>query len=180
MTERKVLETDRLRLEPVGPEHVDAIWTAVESSLAELRPWMPWAVDNSRESTEEFAQGCVADWGVREWQFGIHKDGVYVGGIGLQGHAPLTLSAELGYWLRSDQAGNGYMTEAAEAMVRFGFNELGLHRIELAAGVENLASIRVAEKLGFVRGGVLRDRSRGADGWYDCYVFDLLEKEWRG
>ena len=71
------------------------------------------------------------------------------------------------------------MTEAATAIVTFGFEQLHLHRIELHAGLRNFASIRVAEKLGFQRAGALRDGSRGASGWYDCYVYDLLENDRR-
>jgi len=58
-------------------------------------------------------------------------------------------SAELHYWIRSDRSGRGYTTEAGERILRWGADELGLESFTLWAGVENRASRRVAEKLGF-------------------------------
>ena len=71
------------------------------------------------------------------------------------------------------------MTEAVSAVVEWGFDKLGLHRIELHAGLRNVASVRVAEKVGFHREGLLRDGSKGSQGYYDVYVFGLLESDQR-
>jgi ribosomal-protein-serine acetyltransferase len=177
MTERRALTTERLRLEPTGPEHADGIWAAAEPSLAELRPWLYWAVKADLETTRMFTQRCVAEWDREEWGFSIIRGDELIGGVGLNTFVPFLMSAQLGYWLRSDCADNGYTTEAAAAVVDFAFEGLRLHRIELHAAPENLASVRVAEKLGFTRVGLLRDGTRGADGWHDCYVFDLLATE---
>lgn len=96
------------------------------------------------------------------------------------GHAdPLHSNYEMGYWLRSDLCGRGLMTEAAKAIVEFAFVDLKIHRVELHAGTENHASIRVAQKLGFKREGVLREAGRGAGGFYDSYVFGLLSSDER-
>jgi RimJ/RimL family protein N-acetyltransferase len=174
MSERAALPTKRLRLEPTGPEHADAIWGAVEASLPELLPWLYWAKDYEPEHARAFAERCLTQWGTTEWTFSIHRNGELVGSIGLDTYQPLLASAQLGYWMRSGHAGRGYMTEAGGAVIDFAFGPLNLHRIELHADTRNVASIRVAEKLGFERVGLLRDGERGIDGWHDCYVFDLL------
>ncbi|MFN2489915.1 MAG: GNAT family N-acetyltransferase [Actinomycetota bacterium] len=64
--------------------------------------------------------------------------------------------------------------------MRFGFVELRLHRIELQAAEGNGASIRVAQKLGFVREGLRRAAGRGIDGRHDEYIFGLLAHEFAG
>jgi ribosomal-protein-serine acetyltransferase len=174
---RVPIHTERLRLEPTGPEHADALWTAVDASRSELRRWLIWANDSKPERTREFAEGCRTGWDKAGWTFAIHEGHELIGGIGLDDHNELISSVELGYWLRTDRAGRGLMTEAGRAVIEFAFERIGLHRIELHADIRNAASIRVAEKLGFTRGGVLRDGERNVDGWHDCYVFDLLSGE---
>ncbi|MDP9225649.1 MAG: GNAT family N-acetyltransferase, partial [Actinomycetota bacterium] len=144
----------------------------------ELRRWMAWASDDSYERNRDFLKMCESGWAKGEaWTFTIFVADRAAGTVGLASFDALLNSAELGYWLRSDLTGRGYMTEAAAAIVAFGFARLKLHRIELRAGVGNYDSNRVAEKLGFRRGGMLRDGSRGEGGWYDCYAYDLLESD---
>jgi ribosomal-protein-serine acetyltransferase len=156
------------------------LWAAIEASLPELRPWMAWAIDDSYQQNRQFLKMCEAMWQRGEgWNFTIFVDGSAEGTVGLGGHEPLIKCAELGYWIRTGLAGRGLVTEAAAAAVTFGFDQIGLHRIELHAGLENFASMRVAEKVGFQRVGVLRDGSRGGGGWYDCHLFDLLETDAR-
>jgi len=74
----------------------------------------------------------------------------------------------------SARVGRGYATEAGTAVVAFGFDALGLYRLELRAGVENPASQRVAEKIGFRREGTLRRGCPLADGAYDGFLYGLL------
>jgi RimJ/RimL family protein N-acetyltransferase len=139
---------------------------------------MVWAKDDTFDRNKEFLKMCEEAWRNGEgWTFTVFFEGRAAGTLGLSVFEPLLQSAQLGYWIRSDLAGRGLMTEAAAAMVSFGFERLRLHRIELHAALGNAASIRVAEKIGFRRGGILRDGSRGEAGWHDCYVFDLLASD---
>jgi ribosomal-protein-serine acetyltransferase len=84
---------------------------------------------------------------------------------------------EVGYWLRTDRTGRGYATEAGAALIGWAFEELGAARLELRAGVENRASQRVAERLGFRREGRLRRGCPHPDGGYDCYLYGLLPED---
>jgi RimJ/RimL family protein N-acetyltransferase len=173
--ERAPLRTARLLLEPIGPEHAEAMWTATETSLEELSRWMLWAVDTTREGTETFAAEAEREWKEGAgFHFAILRDGDLAGALGLEVRAPINRIGEIGYWIRSDLAGRGLVTEAAEAVVAFGFEVLGLYRLELRAGVGNGASQRVAEKLGFRREGTLRKGCPGGPEPYDCYLYGLL------
>jgi ribosomal-protein-serine acetyltransferase len=176
---RRVLTTERLQLEPIALAHARGLWNAVDASLDELRPWMAWTADASEAANNEFVAGAHQGWGTSSWVFTIIYAGAPAGTIGIDRHQPLLHSAEIGYWLRSDLAGRGLMTEAGRATVDFAFGELEIHRLELQAGVDNVASIRVAEKLGFRRAGLLRHGSRNAYDYYDVFVFDLLATDIR-
>ncbi len=69
------------------------------------------------------------------------------------------------------------MTEALEAMLRFGFDAMSLNRIEADVTVGNDASVRVLEKLGFQREGLLRQRGYWKGSYHDLWLFSLLRDE---
>lgn len=180
MIERQPILTERLLLEPVTPEHVPAMWAATQRSLNELRRWMPWANQASEANSREFAARAGDDWEAgRDFVFAVMREGEYIGGCGLHRYR-LDGIGELGYWIRTDEAGRGYTTEAAGALVVLAFERVGLYRLELRAGVENRASQRVAEKLGFTREGTMRKGCpTGTEGGYDCHLYGLLATDWR-
>lgn len=87
--------------------------------------------------------------------------------------------AELGYWIAPDAQQQGYGTEAAERIVAYGFDQLGLHKIEARVFEWNDPSRRLLESIGFTQEGVHRDEVF-IDGTYqDAYWYGLLEDEWR-
>lgn len=178
MIPREPIVTERLRLEPVGRKHAEALWTITEPSLPDLRPWLPWARTATPGSTREFARRSEASWnGATDYAFAVFEGDEPLGTMSL--HTPrVERLGELGYWIRSDRTGRGYATESGEAMLPFAFDRVGLYRVELRAGVENRASQRVAEKLGFVREGTLRRGCpSGGEGGYDCYLYGLLAED---
>ncbi len=88
--------------------------------------------------------------------------------------------AELGYRLGPDSWGQGYATEASQALVGFGFSTLGLHRIYALCHPENTGSRRVMEKIGMQYEGYLREDWRYRDGtWRDSLLYAILEQDWR-
>ncbi len=173
-TTPRTLTTARLVLKATEPSHAGGLFEETRDSLRELEAWLPWAVGASRSTSLAFARSVAQRWDADSgWGFTIFFRGRVAGHIELRlMEAPDT--GELGYWLRSDLTGRGLASEAGAGLVRFGFEEIGLRRIQLLAGVDNLASRRVAEKLGFKREGLLRDGSRGTRGHYDAYVYGLL------
>ncbi len=89
--------------------------------------------------------------------FAIDVDGFAVGAIGIRpGEDVYYLSAEIGYWLGEEYWNRGIMTEAVVAIADYGFNMLGMWRVYAEVFEWNAASMRVLEKAGFVREGVLR------------------------
>ena len=74
--------------------------------------------------------------------------------------------------------GHGYATEAARALVTFGFEELGLARISSWCISENVRSSRVLDKIGMHLEGRLRANERFRDRWWDTSLYALLRDEW--
>lgn len=88
-------------------------------------------------------------------------------------------SGEVGFWVRTSQAGKGIATTATALIVLFGFKELKLHKIVLLAAVDNPASWRIAEKLGFVYEGIQRHEQLLPRGWVNLKCYSMLETEFR-
>jgi ribosomal-protein-serine acetyltransferase len=175
---RRRLETPRLTLEATSHVHTEGLLDAVLASLDELRPWMAWAESPSLEQTRIFVAASEDGWARSiGWNFTIVHEGTAAGTVGVDCYQPMLDQAQLGYWLRSDLAGGGLMKEAAGAVVEFAFTDVGLHRLELHASPDNIASVRVAEALGFQREGFARDIAKNSLGFYDCLVFGLLESD---
>ena len=107
----------------------------------------------------------------------IEKDGEPMGTIGMYLYTEEHKRAEMGYDLMKEHWGKGYITEAVGAMVSYGFNELGLERIEATVDSENGASARVLEKNGFKHEGTLRRRFYHDGKWHDEMVFGLLKSD---
>jgi RimJ/RimL family protein N-acetyltransferase len=82
--------------------------------------------------------------------------------------------ASVGYWLAPSHRGRGIATRATRLIARWGFSQLGLGRLELTCGPDNGASQRVAERVGFVREGVLRSHIAFKGGRRDSVVYGLL------
>ncbi|ANS76908.1 acetyltransferase [Paenibacillus yonginensis] len=86
--------------------------------------------------------------------------------------------AEIGYELGKSYWGQGYMHEALLAMFEFGFNVMGLNRIEALLYPVNKSSVRLLQKLGFQREGLLRDYQRAGDRFVDLDMYSMLRREW--
>lgn len=158
-------------------EDLEEIWSVIQAERDRLGVWMPW-VEGTRtiEDQRRWLDGVVADEDGLEG-CGMFVDGRYVGGVGLM-PGPWGIAAEIGYWIDAAHEGKGHVTRAVGALIDIGFGELGLHRIEIRAGVDNPRSRAIPERLGFTREGVVRGDSRGSGGFYDLVLYGLLEDEW--
>ena len=174
------LETANLQLERAQTIFADSAWRAIKSSLRELKPWLPWTVNASLEETTTFLEGAAKRWSAGTgWCFVILSEEAVAGVIELSSYDPMLASAEVGYWIRSDLAGRGFMTEAGRALLDFGWDHVGLYRISLLAAVGNVASNRVAQKLGFRLEGTARGASRGAFERHDAHLYGLVRDDVR-
>ena len=92
---------------------------------------------------------------------------------------PERYQAEMGYDLNPSFWGKGIMTEALSAIIQYGFDQMGLHRIEVLISHHNKRSQTLIRKLGFKREGVLRDHYFVEGRFSDDVIFSLLKEEWK-
>jgi len=159
-----------------------ALFEAVRESIAEVSPWLGWCHENySIEETREFLRSRAEKSQGDEWySFGVfdRRNGErFLGGVGLNFINRVHQFGNLGYWVRTSAAGKGVASKASRLVARFGFEELGLHRIEILAAVSNIASQRVAEKIGAVREAVLRKRLLIGGAPHDAVMFSLVQED---
>jgi ribosomal-protein-alanine N-acetyltransferase len=86
--------------------------------------------------------------------------------------------AELGYWIGTPYWNEGYCTEAGQAVLGYGFKELGLNRIHAHYLKRNAASGRVMQKLGMSQEGILRQHVKKWDRYEDIVVYAILREDW--
>jgi RimJ/RimL family protein N-acetyltransferase len=105
------------------------------------------------------------------------EDGRVIGLVGLirRDHR----QGEVGWALAAGYRGQGYATEAASALLDYGFNVLGLHRIHADTKSDNVPSLRLMERLGMRREAVLREAVFEGGGWLDRIISGILADEWR-
>ena len=116
------------------------------------------------------------------YDFGIvyRPTGRVIGMIGLANLSRKDQNAEMGYWLGIHYWGQGLMTEAVGLILRFGFQELELHRLSAEVFKATPASGRVLEKSGFIFAGTAREARLKYGQWHDMLKYGLLRQEYPG
>lgn len=178
LTDRHV-ESRRLTLRPVDVTDAPDIWKAVDTGRAHLEPWLPWVPFSAdAEASARFAEACAGDWDAgRACRFAIRERGWrsrFFGVVGLEQIVHLHECCHLGYWLREDMTGKGYMTEAAKLALGWAFFGLGAHRVQVAAATDNHPSLAVIARLGFRFEGISRQAELCAGRRLDHAVFGML------
>ncbi len=165
-------------LRPPELEDAENIYNAVEVSRAELTSWMDWCrPDFSIDVPLEWIKRQPQDWEQgKNYQFIIIDNAtqLFMGCCGINHINQYYLLGNLGYWVRSDRHGEGIATEATKLVALFGFQQLGLRRIEIITGEENWASRRVTEKVGAIYEGILRKRLKLGDKNIDAAMHSLI------
>jgi RimJ/RimL family protein N-acetyltransferase len=171
------LRDDVIRLRPWRMEDAPAVVAACQDPA--ISYWIPWVPSPyATEDAETFLRGCLES-GDERWPFAIEdaETGELLGSIDMflngeryRGH--------IGYWVAGPARGRGVCTRALRLLVVWALESLELQRVELITDPGNTASQRVAEKVGFLREGVLRSHLRHPDGRRrDSVMFSLLPGE---
>ncbi len=160
--------TERLLIRMPRPGDGEAVHQAIQASLDDLKPWMPWAHANqSIEDVELNVRKAHVQFLARE-DLRLHifhkETGMFIASSGLHRINWNLPKFEIGYWIDSRYSGKGYMTEAVEAIAHFAFNELSARRVEIRCDPENRRSRKVAERIGFSLEAILKKEMLSADG----------------
>ncbi len=171
---------DKLSVKLRNADDAKAFFDLVVKNREELRKWLPWVdATISPKDTEEFILRCGEDFkNKKSADFGVWYEDKWVGSMGYHQIDYANKKASIGYWLDKDHQGKGIITESVKAIIRYGFDELNLNRIEIECASTNLKSRAVAERLGFVFEGTLRENHIVNGIFYDGLLFSILRREW--
>lgn len=175
------LETERLLLR----EFEESDWEAVHEygSDAEVVKYLAWGPNTEQETKDFVARQIASQHEEPRKRYGLavvlKAEEHLIGSIELTVVSPEDRGGWIGYCLTRRFWGKGYATEAARAIIAFGFKELGLHRIFATCDVENVASARVLEKIGMRREGQLREHKWARRRWRDSFLYAILDHEWQ-
>jgi ribosomal-protein-serine acetyltransferase len=176
---KKVVLTDgTVTLRPSRMSDAKEAYQAIKESAAEMSPWLPFVhPDYSLAENRAWLKQRPAEWkkGI-SYQFVIidARDGRIIGGCGLNEMDNMNRRCNLGYWVRSDRTGQGIAVAATRLLAKWGFAVLKLNRIEILVAVNNHRSLRVAEKAGAKREGILRNRIVLNDKPNDAVMHSLI------
>ncbi|MFI1394777.1 GNAT family N-acetyltransferase [Streptomyces sp. NPDC020681] len=170
---------------------------------AELRPLEPWRaeeflahMDRGREYIGEFvglptvntdlesARAFLKSYADKQAAdtgriYGIWLDGTLVGGVLFRIFDTALEYCEVGCWLEPAAAGRGLVTRAISELIDWAVEERGMHRVEWIAATGNTASIKVAQRLGMTKEGVLRGAYPYRGVRHDMEMWSMLAPEWR-
>ena len=173
------LETERLIIRDI----VETDWKSIHSytSMTEVTQHTAWG-PNTEEDTQAYVKFVLNLQQTQpregfELAICLKKEGILIGGVGL--HMENT-NAEMGYVLNPVYQGKGYAAEAARAMLGFGFNTLGVHRIYAKCRPNNVASEKVMLKIGMQREGLMREHWFYKGNYHDSCLYSILAKEYAG
>jgi RimJ/RimL family protein N-acetyltransferase len=175
--------TERLLLRPLTPDDADSLlayrgrpdvcryvpFEPMDEQLIADRLAGPWARAALTDEGQSLTLGAV-----------LARTGQLVGDVVLFWHSREHEGGELGYVFNPDFAGHGYATEAARAVLRLGFEDLGLHRIVARLDERNEGSARVARRLGMRQEACLVDNEIFKGEWSTELQFARLAREWDG
>ncbi len=178
------LQGERVVIRPYRESDAQSLVEAVSESRKHIRPWLRFA--DAHQTVEE-----SRDWIIQQQaKFLLREDmsfnlqdkasGKMIGGTALHTRDWKARYFEIGYWLRVSATGHGYVTEAVKLLTEYAFTHLQANRVEIRCDTRNTHSAAVAQRLGFVQEGHLRNQGVDTFGnLRDLLVFALIPSDKR-
>ncbi len=163
-------------IRPYRIEDAPRLFEAAIESIPVVHPWLEWCHPGYRlAEAESWLDEQVRAFAAHEqFEFAIEaQDGRFLGGCGINRIDAQTRSANVGYWVRTTCSRAGVATEATRKLAAWAFANTALARLEIVVAVGNLPSMRVAEKVGAAREGLVKSRLTIHGTERDAIVFAL-------
>lgn len=172
------LETERLVLRTMTLNDIDFIYDLF--SAPETNRFSEYDDVKSMEEAIDLYDRFMKPGSPTHFRLGVeHKETKeLVGTLGFYAYSKEHKRAEIGFDLLKSHWGKGIMIEAVGALIRYGFDELELNRIEATVDPNNERSIRLLERTGFKNEGRLRERYFYKGRYHDELVFGILKEDW--
>ena len=172
------LSTARLLLRKITAEDRDAIFAWARDP--DVSRYGSWNVHQTAHDTETFIEACLRQYereGLGPWLIELRDDGEVIGSCGYGYVDRLDRRGGIGYFLARTHWGKGLATEAAAAILRFGFGPMALNRVEARCMLANTASERVMQKIGMRFEGVLRQDMYKAGAFHDVKLYARIASD---
>lgn len=169
--------TERLHIRMPLPGDGKVVFEAVQASIEELKPWLPFAkYEQTETNTETNIRESYAKFIKREdlrLLIFLKETNQFIGSSGLHNPNWKVPKFEIGYWMDTRFGGQGYMTEAVQGITEYAFHELKARRLEIRCDTLNHKSRAIPERLGFTLEGTLKneDLSVSGNGLRDTFLF---------
>jgi ribosomal-protein-alanine N-acetyltransferase len=174
------IKTDRLIMREVEWHDLDEIF--ILESSPEVDEYNTLGIPDNINVTKEHLRPFIEDRKAKIrkkycWTVRLQTTDEFIGLAGMTLTADRFKMGEIWYNLMPAKWGNGYATEVAKSLIRFGFESLFLHRIEAGVATENKRSIKVLEKAGMTIEGIRRKILPIRGAWVDNYHYAILEDD---
>ena len=169
-----------MTLRPITISDLDSIHSL--HSLPETDEFNTLGIPTNKAETQSIIEpwiNAMEAEEIKNYTFSIvsKKKKEFIGLLGLKLGSKKFKTAEVWYKIHPDHWNNGFAAEALHSILNFGFKTLHLHRIEAGCAAENIASIKVLEKVGMTREGRHRKILPLKSGWSDNFSFAILETD---
>lgn len=174
-----ILETERLWLRKYTPD--DFTYLFEHSSKSEIMALLGLSTYEEflKEKTKAEGGYKTYDRTIVHFKLALKKNNQVIGGAGFHNWYSLHRRAELGYAITQAWAKQqGYMSEAVQAILHYGFTAMNLNRVEAFISPENIASLKLIKKFEFTQEGCMRQHYRRDEVAEDSLVFSLLQPEY--
>lgn len=169
--------TKRLLIRMPKPGDGKAVYNAIQKSINELKPWMPFVhKEQSEELCEVNTRNAYTEF-IKRNDLRLHiflrETGEFIGSSGLHRINWEIPKFEIGYWIDTRYSGKGYIIEAVQGISNFAFDELKARRVEIRCDSKNEKSCRIPEKLDFTLEGILKNDDVAVNGneLRDTYIY---------
>ncbi len=171
---------DAISLEFLEEAHAASLFNLINDNRNYLKQWLPW-VDNmqSVENAKAYITSCTKQATEKtDFGYAIMYRKKMAGRIGMHHINQQNKIGEIGYWLADDLQGKGIVKKCCTALIKYGFINLGLNRIEIKCAVGNNKSQAIPQKLNFKQEGILRQAEWLNGKFIDLYLYSMLKEEW--
>ncbi len=173
------LETSRLILRKFKLTDVDDLFEY--ASNKNIDKYVPWYAYTDRKEAVEFINSKIQRYNegnLSSWAIELKENNKVIGSIDFGKWDTKANCAAIGYAISCDYWNNGYATEALREVIKFGFETMKLHRIQMEHVKENIASGKVIMKNGLKYEGTLRDAAHYKGQYYDKHIYSILKQEY--
>lgn len=177
---RAILTTERLRLRPLSYDDAEMLFSIFsDQEVMRYFNTPPWATLDEAQDIIKSSLGKMEREESITLGVVLKETNELIGKCMLFNHEPESKRAELGFGIARQHWGNGYIPEACETLLQYGFDSLGLRRVEAEIDPENIASAKTLDRLGFIKEGWLRQRWEVNGVVSDSVLYGLLTSDRR-